>query len=80
MLEDDTLCTLLQRLGAFYYLPAEEKARLTDGKIKKRAFSCIMLASGVTAYSASRSHDRALAEKTCRSCWMISSTLPRRKV
>lgn len=67
MLEDDTLCTLLQRLGAFYYLPAEEKARLTDGKIKNRPFSNIMLATAVTAYNAGRSRDRALAEKT----WQI---------
>lgn len=64
MLEDDTLCVLLEKLGAFYYLPREEKVRLTNGQIDRRPFSNIELVTCVTGYSAGRSGDAALARKT----------------
>lgn len=64
MLGDDTLKKMLERLGAFYYLPQEEKRRLTDGRIEKRPFSNIELVTSVTAYSAKRSGDTALARQT----------------
>ncbi len=64
MLEDDTLRKLLADLGTFYYLSAEEKCRLTNGKIHKRPFSWPMMATGVSGYSAMRNQDGRLARQT----------------
>ncbi|MDO5425193.1 MAG: hypothetical protein Q4F41_15840 [Eubacteriales bacterium] len=64
LLQDDTLKTLLIRLGKFYYLPAEEKAALTNGQIRNRPFSWPMFAAAVSAYSACAEKDAALARQT----------------
>lgn len=64
LLEDDTLKTLLTRLGKFYYLPAEEKTRRTHGQIVNRPFSWPMFATAVSAFSAANTHDAELAKKT----------------
>lgn len=64
LLKDDTLKTLLTRLGKFYYLPPEEKTRLTHGQIVNRPFSWPMFATAVSAFSAANTHDAELAKKT----------------
>ena len=61
MLGNDTLRQLLIRVGSFYYLPAQEKSRLTDGKIFKRSFAWNVMAAGVAAYSAMCRQDEKLA-------------------
>ena len=64
MLGDDTLKRMLADLGAFYFLDSEEKARLTEGRIWKRAFSWPMFATGIAAYSAMRYRNEKLAHQT----------------
>lgn len=64
MLENEELKRLLVRLGGFYFLSRAEKIRLTDGTITKRNFGWPMLAAGVTAYSAMKKKDPALAKLT----------------
>ncbi len=64
MLEDDSLNLLMERLGTFYYLDKEEKARLTDGKIKNRPFDWPCFATAVSALSAMRRKDKELAKQT----------------
>jgi hypothetical protein len=66
MLGDDTLNRLMEDLGAFYFLPKEEKARLTGGKIKERDFSWPMFATGIAGYSAMRKKDEGLALQAWR--------------
>lgn len=64
MLEDDSLNLLMERLGAFYYLDKEEKARITEGKIKDRPFDWPRFATAVSAFSAMRRQDEKLAKQT----------------
>lgn len=66
MLEDSRLKEMLVKLGAFYLLDKEEKARLTNGKIKERPFSWPMFAAGIVALAAKERQDKELAKKAWR--------------
>lgn len=64
MLEDNRLVEMMADLGAFYYLPKEEKSRLTAGRILNRPFSWPMFATAVSALAAEQKRDEALAAQT----------------
>lgn len=63
MLEDDRLKQMMSDLAAFYILPSEEKARLTNGEIQKRAFSMPLVATGIMGLNGQRNANVQLSRR-----------------
>ncbi|PZD94513.1 hypothetical protein DNH61_18785 [Paenibacillus sambharensis] len=61
LLNDPEWCDMAAEYGAFYTLPPERKAELTDGRIQGVDWNIPMLATSMMAYAAARRDDRQLA-------------------
>lgn len=60
LLEDEEFKDMLADYGAFYWLPKEEKIRLTDGKVTTKGWSYPYMAAAIAAYGANRKKDEKL--------------------
>ena len=60
LLEDEEFKDMLADYGAFYFLPKEEKRRLTDGKVNTSGWAYPYMAAGIAAYGAHRKKDAKL--------------------
>lgn len=63
LLQDPEWEQMLIEYGAFYNLPAEEKERRTNGRIKGKDWNIPMLSTTMMAYAASRTNDAELARQ-----------------
>jgi len=61
LLEDEEFKDMLADYGAFYWLPKEEKRRLTDGKVRvSPGWAYPYMAASIAAYGANRKKDAKL--------------------
>ncbi|CAM4487979.1 exo-rhamnogalacturonan lyase family protein [Paenibacillus tarimensis] len=63
LLNDPEWCDMTAEYGAFYTLPPERKAELTDGRIQGVDWNIPMLATSMMAYAAVRRDDQQLARE-----------------
>jgi len=64
LLDDPEWTDMVAEFGAFYNLPAKEKARLTNGAIQGKDWNIPMLATAMMAFAAAHRGDRELARET----------------
>ncbi len=61
LMDDEEFKRMVVEYGAFYYLPKEEKSRLTNGLTDGKGFEYPYMAAGVAAYAAHELKDEKLA-------------------